>query len=43
MPLNDCKIHLELIWTENCVLSYTNADKTFKITNTKLLVPIVTL
>ena len=42
MPLINCKIHLELNWTKDCVMS-TIADTTFKITNTKLYVPIVTL
>ena len=42
MPLITCKIHLELNWTKDCVMS-TIADTTFKITNTKLYVPIVTL
>ena len=31
MPLINCKIHLELNWTENCVRS-TVTDTTFKIT-----------
>ena len=42
MPLINCKIHLELNWTKDCVMS-TVADTTFQITNTKLYVPIVTL
>ena len=42
IPLINCKIHLELNWTKDCVMS-TIADTTFKITNTKLYVPIVTL
>ena len=42
MPLNNCKIHLELNWSKNCVMS-TIADTTFKIRNSKLYVPIVTL
>ena len=33
MPLINCKIHLELNWTKDCVMS-TIADTTFKITNT---------
>ena len=41
MPLINCKIHHELNWTNDCVMS-TIADTTFKITNTKLYVPIVT-
>ena len=42
MPLINCKINLELNWTKNCIMSNI-ADTTFKITNTKLYVPIVTL
>ena len=42
MPLNNCKIQLELNWSKDCVMSAI-ADTTFKITNTKLYVPIVTL
>ena len=39
IPLSNCKIHLELNWTKDCVMS-TIADK---ITNTELYVPIVAL
>ena len=39
MPLSNCKVHLELNWTKDCVMS-TIADKTFKITNTKLYVTL---
>ena len=42
MPLINCRIHLELNWTKNYVMS-TIADTTFKITNTKLLVPLIRL
>ena len=42
MPLINCKIHLELNQSKDCVIS-TITDTTFKITNTKLYVPIVTL
>ena len=42
MPLINCKIHFELNWSKGCVMS-TIAATTFKITNTKLYVPIVTL
>ena len=35
MPLIDCKIRLELDWSNDCVMS-TIADTIFKITNTKL-------
>ena len=46
MPLINCKIHLELNWTKNCVLSSADGDGgdvSFEITGTKLYVPIVTL
>ena len=42
MLLINCKIHLEFSWNKNCVMS-TIADTTFKITSTKLYVPIITL
>ena len=42
MPLINCKIHLELNWSKDCVMS-TIADTIFKITNTKLYFPIGTL
>ena len=42
MPLINCKIHIELNWSKECVMS-TIADTKFKITKTKLYVPIVTL
>ena len=43
MPLINCKIHLELSWTKNCVMSNVAADTTFKKTITNLYVPIVIL
>ena len=43
MLLINCKIHLELSWTKDFVLANTNANTRFKITNTNLYVPIVTL
>ena len=46
MPLINCKIHLELNWTKNCVMSTVgdNDNKTtFQITSTKLHVPIAIL
>ena len=42
MPLINCKIHLELNWSKDYVMS-TIADTTFKIIKRKLYVPIVTL
>ena len=53
MPLINCKVELSLRWIENCVLTSaainadanaTGADSaTFKITDAKLHVPIMTL
>ena len=43
MPLINCKIYLELDWVKNCVISSVAGVTTFKVTNTKLYVPIVTL
>ena len=42
-PLINCIIHLELNWTKNCFVFYIVGETTFKITNTKLYIPIVTL
>ena len=39
----NCKIHLALNWAKNYVMSNNNDETTFKITNTKLYIPIVTL
>ena len=43
MTLINCKIELSLKWIENCTLSNAGTAATFKITDTKLYVPIVTL
>ena len=43
MPLINCKIYLELNWNKNCALSSAAGERTFKITNTRLHVPIVPL
>ena len=42
MPLINRKIHLELNSSKDCVMSTTD-EAAFKITNTKLYIPIVTL
>ena len=42
MPLTNCKIHLELNWTNKYVISDNNYNTIFKI-NTKLCVQVVTL
>ena len=51
--LINCKIHLELNWNNNCVMygadtyaggdNVNNTETIFKITSTKLYVPVVTL
>ena len=46
MPLINCEINLILTWSTNCVIISTNVanqNPTFKITDTKLYVPVVTL
>ena len=47
MPLVNCKVDLQLTWTKDCIISSANAAAntvvSFKITDTKLYVPIVTL
>ena len=42
MPLINCKVELSLKWYETCLLT-TATTTTFKITDVKLYVPIVTL
>ena len=42
MPLINCKTELSLKWYERCLLTVVNTA-TFKITDAKLYVPIVTL
>ena len=43
MLLINCEINLVLIWSEDCVISSANEEINFKITDTKLYVPVVTL
>ena len=43
MILINCKVELSLTWSENCVLSNAAGNSTFKITDAKLYVPVVTL
>ena len=43
MPMINCKIHLGLNCTKDCVMSSVAGATTFKITSTKLYLPIVTL
>ena len=43
MPLINCEINLILTWSSTCVITESNGAGTFKITDTKLYVPVVTL
>ena len=43
MPWINCKIHLELNWIEDCILSSAVDSAEFKIMDAKIHVPIVTL
>ena len=43
MPLKNCKIHLELNWIKDCILSSAGNSAKFEITDAKLHVPIATL
>ena len=38
----NCKLHLELNWTKNRVMSNVATASTFQITKTQLYVPVVT-
>ena len=41
MPKINCKVFLELNWTECCIFSSAGDSAKFKITDAKLHVPIV--
>ena len=43
MPLMNYQINLILTWSQDCVISSANGETKFKITDTKLYVPVVTL
>ena len=43
IPLINCKVYVELNWTENCILPSAGNSAKFEITDAKLHVPIVTL
>ena len=43
MSLINCEINLILTWSPTCVISSATGEKKFKITETKLYVPVVTL
>ena len=39
----NCEVTLVLTWSPNCVITNSTGDGKFKITDTKLYVPVVTL
>ena len=43
MPLINCEVNLILTWSSTCVITDSNGAGTFKIADTKLDVPLVTL
>ena len=43
MPLINCEVNLILTWSSTCVITNSTGAGTFKITDTKLYVPAVTL
>ena len=43
MSLINCKVHLELNWIEDCILSSDGNSAKFEIADAKLHVPIVSL
>ena len=43
MSLVNCEANLILTWSSTCVITNSTVARTFKITDTKLYVPVVTL
>ena len=43
MPLINCEVNLILTWSSTCVITDSTSAGTFKIDDTKLFVPVVTL
>ena len=43
MPLINCEVSLTLTWSPNCVITNSTGQGKFKMTNTNLYVPVVTL
>ena len=43
MPLINCEINLQLKWSPTCFITNSTGTGTFKITDTKLYVPVATL
>ena len=43
MPLINCEVNLTLTWLTTCFITNSTGAETFKITDTKLYVPVITL
>ena len=43
MPLIKCEVNLILTWSSTCVITNSTGAGTFRTTDTKLYVPVVTL
>ena len=43
MPLINCEVNLILTWSSTCVITNSTGEGTFKINDTKLYIPVVTL
>ena len=43
MPLINCEVNLILTWSKDCVITNSDGEAKFVITDTKLYVPVVTL
>ena len=43
MSLINCKVNLIITWSKDCVITSSTGEGKFKITDTKLYVPVVTL
>ena len=43
MPLINCEVNLILTWSKDCVITNFTGEVKFKITETKLYVPVVNL
>ena len=43
MPLIDCEVEILLAWSKDCVITNSEGEGKFPITETKLYLPAVTL
>ena len=42
MSLVNCEVNLILTWSKDCVITNSTGEEKFKITETKLYVPVIT-